>query len=168
METEAWEDYRESPAMHENVGLARRTGRPVPVNIYETDTDLVIAAPLPGIRPEDIEVTVTETMLTICSGARGDCQGTKRYIRHEWNYGPYTRTVNLPAAVDASRANATYGDGVLMLMIPKAAQTRTYRIKLSEIGPAHGESAGHGVAEFSPQTHTHVEERREDRSGSAS
>lgn len=165
MALRGWEPFEESVSLPSFRQTTREGSQLVPLNVYETEYDLVIAAPLPGLRPEDIEVTVTENFLTIRTGLRGTVEDGKNYIRHEWHYGPYSRTIDLPFPVDANKCNATYGDGVLMLMLPKSAETKGHQIRVTEIGPARGETAQHGVAEFSPETHHHVKKREEDRGG---
>lgn len=133
----------------------------VPVNMYETDVDLMIVAAMPGLQPEDIDVDVTNDKVMIHSKMRGSMEETKNYLRHEWHYGPYSRTIDLPFAVDASKANAAYGGGVLTVTMPKAENTRTYKIKLGRIAPARGETAQHGAAEFAPEKHHHATPHRE-------
>lgn len=131
----------------------------IPINMYETDVDLMIVAPMPGIHPEDIEVTVRGSTLTIRSEMRGSLEETKNYLRHEWHYGPYTRVVTLPFDVDPDKANARLGNGILTLALPKAESTRAKKIKLQRLGPTEGESAHHGAPEFSPEAYTHGEHR---------
>ncbi|MDA8188404.1 MAG: Hsp20/alpha crystallin family protein [Dehalococcoidales bacterium] len=133
----------------------------VPLNMYETDVDLMIVAAMPGLQPEDIDVEVADHKVNIRAQMRGSLEETKNYLRHEWHYGPYSRTLDLPFAVDAARANAAYGGGVLTVALPKANVTKTHRIKLQRIAPARGEAAHHGAAEFAPQKHEHVSPRRE-------
>lgn len=133
----------------------------VPINMYETDTDLTIVAAMPGLQPEDIDVNVTDNKLTIHGEMRGSMEETKNYLRHEWHYGPYSRTIDLPFPVDAEKANAAYGGGVLTVMLPKTSATRPYKIKLQRIAPARGEAAHHGAAEFAPEKHQHAVPHRE-------
>ncbi len=127
----------------------------LPVNMYETDQDLMIVAPVPGVHPEDVEVTVRGNTLTIRTGNRGSLEETKNYVRHEWHYGPYARVVTLPFQVDPEKANARLGNGILTLAMPKSATSRTKTIRLQRIAPAEGESAGHGAVEFAPEEHQH-------------
>lgn len=131
----------------------------MPINMYETSVDLFIVAAMPGIRAEDIEVMVTGQTLTIRSAMRGSVAETKDYLRREWYYGAYSRTIELPFAVDADKANANYADGVLTLSLPKAEATRPHRITLADTGRAHGEVEGHGGIEFSPEMHEQIESR---------
>ena len=129
----------------------------LPVNMYETDVDLLIVAAMPGIRAEDIEITVTGQTLTIRSEMRGSMEETKDYLRREWYYGPYRRTLELPFPVDADKANANYGAGVLTLSLPKSGTSRSHRIVLTDTGLGKGEAEGHGGMEFSPDVHEEKE-----------
>ncbi len=144
--------------------LRKMTGegaQAVPVNVYETDVDLMIVAAMPGLQPDDIEVDVTHDKLNIRAKMRGSMEETKNYLRHEWHYGPYSRTIDLPFPVDAVKANAAYGGGVLTVTLPKAEKTKTHKIKLQRIAPARGEAAHHGAAEFAPGKHKHAAPHRE-------
>jgi len=67
----------------------------VPVNMYETDEALVIVAPMPGVRPDDVEIVVEADRLTIRAELRAPAR-TKNYVMHEWEYGDYERSVPLP------------------------------------------------------------------------
>lgn len=63
----------------------------VPVNVYETDNAVVIVAPLPGVMPEDVSVTVEAGQVTITASMRSPAP--KDYLVHEWHYGPFERAV---------------------------------------------------------------------------
>ncbi|MCL5961475.1 MAG: Hsp20/alpha crystallin family protein [Chloroflexi bacterium] len=143
-------------------------GRQVlPVNMYETDVDLIIVAPMPGIHPEDVEVTIRGDTLTIRGAMRGSLEETKNYQRHEWHYGPYARIVTLPFLVNPDKANARLGNGVLTLALPKAEVAKTKTIKLQRLSPTEGELARHGAPEFAPEEHEHVVSRTRGRSKKA-
>lgn len=105
----------------------------IPVNIFESEDILMVTAPVPGLHEEDIEITTRGNSLTIEARERADIKPDetgKRYIRHEWRYGPYRRTVELPYAVDAGSAEATFGNGVLTVRLTKAATERSHRINV--------------------------------------
>ena len=127
----------------------------LPINMYETGEDLIIVAPMPGMRSEDIEVNVTERILTIRGLRRGPEEETKRYLRHEWHYGPYYRALELPIPVDAEKANASFSNGLLVVSLPKSARARSHHIVLRHVGQNQGEYAAHSAAEFMPAGHTH-------------
>ncbi len=108
----------------------------VPVNIFESGDTLVVTAPLPGVQEEDVEITARGNMLTIEARERADLKTAetgKRYLRHEWRYGPYQRTVELPYAVDATSAEATLGNGVLTVRLTKAPAERSHRINVRTV-----------------------------------
>jgi len=105
----------------------------VPVNVFESNDILMITAMMPGVQEEDVEVTARGNTLTIEARERADIKPEetgKRYLRHEWRYGPYHRMVELPYAVDASSAEATLGDGVLTVRLNKAATERSHKINI--------------------------------------
>jgi HSP20 family protein len=119
----------------------------VPVNVFETGTEVVIVAAMPGIEATNVEIRLENTYLTIKAGKRGPGQERHHYIRREWSYGPYERTIELPGEVhvDIERANATYDNGVVTVALPKATSARTGRvdIQLVQIGGTRGEYVGH-------------------------
>lgn len=105
----------------------------VPVNVFEAEDVLMVTAPMPGLQQEDVEISVRGNSLTIEGRESGDLKPSetgKRYIRHEWRYGPYHRMVELPYAVDANSAEATLGNGVLTIRLTKAATERSHKINV--------------------------------------
>ena len=116
----------------------------VPVNIFENDRELMIVAPMPGVAPEDISIDVLDDgRLTVRSRMHGEGQERISYLRREWSYGPYERTIELPCAVDAKRANVSYGNGVLSITFPKAGSTHSGRVLVQRTGHTRGVAAGH-------------------------
>ena len=116
----------------------------VPINLFENDRELMVVAPMPGIAPEDISIDVTDAgALTLRSAQRGEGQERISYLRREWSYGPYERTVELPCAVDALRANVSFGNGVLAITFPKVEATVAGRVDVARVGHARGIAAGH-------------------------
>ena len=116
----------------------------VPINLFENDRELMVVAPMPGVAPEDISVDVTDDgSLTVRAARHGEGQERIRYLLREWSYGPYERTVELPTAVDARRANVSYGNGVLSITFPKAGATTAGRVLVQRTGHTRGMIAGH-------------------------
>jgi HSP20 family protein len=116
----------------------------VPVNLFENDRELMVVAPMPGVAPEDISLDVTDDgRLTLRSAQHGEGQERIRYLTREWSYGPYERTIELPTAVDALRANVSFGNGVLTATFPKADRTAAGRVLVERSGHARGVAAGH-------------------------
>ncbi len=95
------------------------------VDVYETDDSVVVEADLPGIRKEDIELSVLENRLTISGSMRREREVSgEGYYRRERQRGRFERTITLPVEVQAEKAKATFVDGVLTITIPKAPQAR--------------------------------------------
>lgn len=88
----------------------------VPVNMYEAERAVVVVAPLPGVMAEDITVTVDDRVLTIAADLR--TKAPKDYLLHEWHYGPYERTVELPEGFGGT-VQATFGNGQLALRVER-------------------------------------------------
>lgn len=121
--------------MEEHVEVQR-----IPVKIYRTPDRLTVAAPMPGLGPEDIIVEVTaEGYLVLTGRLRGALRGDKELLADEWSVGPYHRNLALPAAVDGEAATVTYGNGVLVVALPVAVATRPAVLTLGRTGPARGE-----------------------------
>lgn len=115
----------------------------VPVNIFEAEELLMILVPMPGLQEEDVDITVRGNSLTVEGKERADLkpESGKRYVRHEWRYGPYRRMIELPYAVDATSAEATLGNGVLTVRLQKAETERIRRIQVkSGSGGQSGQS----------------------------
>jgi len=101
------------------------------LDVYETKEQVVIKAALPGVKPEETEVTITGDTLTI----RGESKEEKEieeenYIRKERHFGSFARSVTLPAGLEADKAEATFENGVLTLKIPKSEQVKPKSIKV--------------------------------------
>lgn len=91
--------------------------RHVPVNMWETGGSLVVVAPMPGVMAEDVLVALEGGTLTLRAGERSRAQ-KRDYHLHEWGYGPYERTLELPDAFRGSVA-ATLGNGQLAVRVGK-------------------------------------------------
>ena len=116
----------------------------VPINLFENDRELMVVAPMPGVAPEDISIDVLDDgRLTVRARMHGEGQERIRYLLREWSYGPYERTIELPCAVDAMRANVTYGNGVLSITFPKAGSTSAGRVLVQRTGHTRGVASGH-------------------------
>ena len=116
----------------------------VPINMFENDRELMVVTPMPGVAPEDISIDVTDDgHLTVRAAMHGEGQERIDHLLREWSYGPYERTIELPCAVDARRANLTFGNGVLSISFPKADATQAGRVLVERTGHTRGMIAGH-------------------------
>jgi HSP20 family protein len=116
----------------------------IPVNMFQNERELMVLAPMPGVGPEDISVDVMDDgHLTLRAAMHGQGQQRIDYLQHEWSYGPYERTLELPCAVDAMRANISFGNGVVAITFPKVEATIAGRILVARSGQARGVTLGH-------------------------
>jgi HSP20 family protein len=102
----------------------------IPLDIIDTGPALMVQANLPGVRSDEVNITVTGSVLTI-KGAlpeRHDLLPGASYLRRERRAASFSRSVNLPIAVDAEHAEAHFKDGVLTLLLPKAESIRPKNI----------------------------------------
>lgn len=117
----------------------RRSG--MPLDVEENDNSYVVYASLPGIRPEDVQITIQGDTLTIRGETRDDQEQPKspqeqgqpqrNYIMRERRYSSYYRAITLPGMVDADKADAHFEHGELRLTLPKAEQAKPKQIKIN-------------------------------------
>ncbi len=103
----------------------------MPMDVCETQDAYEIEAALPGIKPEDVDVTLDQNTLTIRGETKvDDDQDDKNYHLRERRYGTFTRSITLPSNIQSDAINATYEDGILKLHLPKAEEARPKRIQI--------------------------------------
>lgn len=117
-----------------------------PVNMYETDAELIVVLPLPGVSPHDLQIELLGTTLSVradyrrdephpdagpAGGAAGPGDFPRKWLLHEFHIGPYARTVELPYQVDADRVRTTYEHGLLTMRLPcpEAKQPRRINVQ---------------------------------------
>lgn len=116
----------------------------IPVKVYRTEERITVAAPMPGLQPEDIVVEVTpEGRLILAGELRGALKGMKDLLLDEWSVGSYLRELDLPEPVDGQIANVTYGNGVLVVVLPVAEEVRPAHLTLEATSLDHGVFIGH-------------------------
>jgi HSP20 family protein len=118
----------------------------VPLDVYATADEVVVEASLPGVKPEELDITVEGDILTLSGetqSSRTDEEGST--VFKEIHRGRFTRTLTLPAGLEPDKAKATFEDGMLTLRIPKAEQVKPRQIKIT---------SGKGQHEQAPQVKT--------------
>lgn len=101
------------------------------LDLEESDDDFKVDIELPGVKKEDIKVSVENDVLTI-AGERKQTVDVKEAGRSERYFGKFSRTLTLPSHVNADGAKASYKDGVLTVSIPKAENAKPKSISISE------------------------------------
>ena len=137
------------------MSLATQQQQTVPVQLHQTEDRLVLAAPMPGLEAEDIFITIRDNHLTMRGEYRGSRQDQPEILLSEWTIGPYYREVVLPQPVDGALTNATYGNGVLVLSMPKApygTQRRETEFRLQVLKNTRGQRVGHTGKNIQPTT----------------
>jgi HSP20 family protein len=123
----------------------RQSRRPVyhlPVNIKEAENGYVIEAPVPGFKPEEVEVTFSDGVLTISAHhEEGQTREEGNYLRREVAMGSYTRQISLPGDVQADNIKASFENGVLKVEVPRAPKPEPRRIEVQP-GEREREMAG--------------------------
>jgi len=112
--------------------LAAAEGGSLPLDIYSTRDALVVKAALPGIRPEDVEITLTGDALTISGTYRDERERSRDggWVVQELRRGTFTRTVSVPAELQGDKATASFENGLLTLTIPKIEQAKPRQIRI--------------------------------------
>ena len=101
------------------------------MDMYETDDAVVVKMSVPGVKPEDVDVSVVGDTLTI----RGEIKADEKvengqYLCREMAYGRFARSVTLPGLVQADKASADFQNGILTVEIPKAEEAKPKTIKI--------------------------------------
>src|SRR3954470_22927189 len=144
MAIERWDPFREAISLRDamNSLLQESFVRPggtgqgalstLPLDVTETENDFVVKASLPGVKPEDVEITVHGDTLTIRgeSKAEEEKKGEQWHLR-ERRFGSFQRSVSLATPVNSDQAQAHYEHGVLTLTLPKSEAAKPRQIKVS-------------------------------------
>lgn len=116
-------------------GVTERGQAAMPIDAYATEDEVVILAAAPGIAAEDIEITVEKNTVrlsaTIPSVAKSDHAKGATWYLHELPRGSFQRSLTLPMDVDSGRAEATFENGILRLVLPKAEAARARQIPVT-------------------------------------
>lgn len=133
-DTEAEDVYSdEATGEEDDKGGEEQEGQ-LTVDVFQDDTNVVVQSTIAGVSPDDLDVSITNDMVTI----RGERQrsydvDSEDYFYQECYWGPFSRSIILPVEIDADRAEAKIKNGILTIRIPKAnaAMTRKLKVKSS-------------------------------------
>jgi HSP20 family protein len=140
-----WEPFHDLMSLREAMDrlfeesfVRPRTGWPtrlapgaLAVDMYETDEDVVVKTAMPGVKPDEVDITITGDTLIIKGETKveeeieRDC-----YICQERRYGAFSRSLLLPTSIVAEKARAEFEDGVLTLTLPKTEEVKPKSIKV--------------------------------------
>lgn len=104
------------------------------IDVYQTGSEVVIKAPIAGVSPENIDISINDDVVTI-KGERKQEKEIKQedYYCQECYWGAFSRSVILPVGVAAEKAKASFKDGILTVTLPKASVARSKKIKVKSL-----------------------------------
>lgn len=101
------------------------------VDVTEKADNFIVSAELPGLKKDDIKLTLQNNVLTISGSKKRETESKDdQYHRVERSFGSFCRTVNFPTSVDASKINADFKDGVLTIELPKVEEAKPKEIAI--------------------------------------
>jgi len=101
----------------------------LPLDVYATPEEVVITAPLAGVKPEDVDVTIEGDTVTIKGEIKPPVENVE-YLLQERRYGPFSRTIRLDIPLEPDKAEASFENGLLTITIPKAEAIKPKTIKV--------------------------------------
>ena len=99
------------------------------INLSEDDNNYYVEALVPGIEPKDIDLSLMRGTLTLSGERKADEKNGRTWHRHERGAGKFMRTIELPDAIDGSKVDAEYRNGVLLITLPKPQSEKPKRMK---------------------------------------
>jgi len=143
MAIQRWEPFRELRQMEDTMNRLWRgfSGYPyfregsedwnVSVDVIQKPDEIVVKASMPGINPEDIDVSVEDNVLTLKAEKKEEYEGgDTTYLIRERTSGSYYRALRLPDTVDTNKIDCTYDNGVLSVSLPKAEEKKKKKIQV--------------------------------------
>lgn len=101
------------------------------IDMFQTKDNVIIKSTIAGVRPEDIDVTIANDMVTIRGERKRDFEASSEdYFYQECYWGSFSRSVVLPVDVDIENVGADLKDGILTVILPKAAKSKARKIKV--------------------------------------
>lgn len=126
-----WFGWRQLPSLWTRIPDETYYWRPA-IDLYEKDDKYFVRAELPGMAKDDIDVSVTDNILTIKGERKDDTKVEEGgYYCREQTFGTYYRTFELPSTVDEKKIEATYENGILEVVIPKTPAVLPKKIAVS-------------------------------------
>ena len=103
------------------------------VDVYQTEKDVVIQSAIAGVRPEELDITVENDVVTIRGIRKNpDEKEQKQYLHEECFWGLFSRQIFLPEEVDVKNTHASMKDGILTLSLPKLLRIKSKKVKITK------------------------------------
>ena len=123
-------DEQFQPGMHRHEG-AHRHNFPIPMDVESREDAFVISAMLPGIKPEDVDIQIAQETVTIQGEIKLEEDEKTSWLLRDRPRGRFSRSLELPAGLDAEKAKASFEHGILTLNIPRSPEARPKTIKVN-------------------------------------
>ena len=142
MVLQRWEPFREVRRMEDTIDRLWRgfgfrrvyegvNGWALPLDVVHEDDNIVVRASIPGVKPEEINVTIEEGLLTVEGGSEVEReQQDGSYLRRERRTGRFHRALRLPDTLDTDKAETRYENGVLTITFPKLESKKAKRLEV--------------------------------------
>ena len=121
---------------------------PLPLDVYATEQEVVVVAAVPGLQPEDLQVTYNQGTLTLAGTIQNVAEGEEAkgatWYAHELWSGQFRRALSLPFEVDADQADASFAHGIVRIVLPKAEQAKPKTIAIKAGGSTQAIGSGTG------------------------
>src|SRR5579859_5605714 len=175
MSIDRWDPFRDMMTIREamdrwfqqslsGTGQLLSTLRPdsIPIDVIERDDSFEVRASVPGVKPEDVEVTVQGERVTLRAEARAeDERAGDSWLMREQRYGTLQRTITLPSPVSSEHAEARIELGVLALRLPKVQGAAPKRITVAPSGAQSASPTPHGSRDHTAEGDKVTEESQE-------
>lgn len=120
-------DWNFPAGLERGLGMARSFPK---ADIVERENEIEVQAELPGVKKEDLDVSISNQIMTICACTKEEKTEEDKYLRREITRGEYQRTFTLPDYVDADNAKASFNDGILKITLPKTEKSQRKSIQV--------------------------------------
>lgn len=103
----------------------------LPLDIYQTENDIVVKASIPGVKPDEVDISLTGDTLTIKGEHKEEQEVQEQnYARREIRYGAFSRSIVVPMQIQHDKVEATFDNGILTLTLPKAEAVKPKQIQI--------------------------------------
>jgi len=127
---EETEETQNAPVATQEDWLSEYEGQ-LTIDMYQTKDNVIIKSTIAGVKPEDIDVTIANDMVTVRGERKRDFEASSEdYFYQECYWGSFSRSVVLPVDVDIEQVNADLKDGILTVILPKAAKAKAKKVRV--------------------------------------
>lgn len=124
-------EQKESKEVSSEDWLSEYEGQ-LTIDMYQTKDNVIIKSTIAGVKPEDIDITIANDMVTVRGERKRDFEASSEdYFYQECYWGSFSRSVVLPVDVDIENVEADLKDGILTIVLPKAAKAKAKKIKVA-------------------------------------